>query len=119
MKWHQLLGQKGVSRALACIEEKGLQVIKKNWRYCECDVSLIAADSHALHFIKVQPTMNTQLELCEESLTRKKIQSLVQAGQQYLSHHPQWKHIILDILVVTLIQGEATDFKLIENIRII
>ena len=42
----------------------------------------------------------------------------MEASQQYLRRHPEWREVIIDVLTVTVMKEEPADFILVKNIRV-
>lgn len=118
MHWNQLKCEKLERRVLNWLTEKGFQTIKQDWHYCHGQVDIIASRLDQLHFIGISTKRSNETGFAEKGITRRKIVSFLQASQQYLKSHPEWKEVIIDILTVTFIEEEPADYRLVKNIRI-
>lgn len=103
-------------RVISWLTDKGYDLITRNWQYCHGQVDIIACRFNQLHFIGITTKKYPENGLPHEGITRRKMLSFLQAAQQYLSRHPQWKNAIIDVLTVTMIQDEPKDCVMTKNI---
>jgi putative endonuclease len=54
--------------------------------------------------------------LPEESVTHKKIRSIVTAGVAFQYQYPAWKRVQYDVLSILIIGQEAPDYLFIEDV---
>ena len=52
----------------------------------------------------------------EERVGKKKIQNLINAAEEYLYIHPQWKRIQFNILSILILKNEPVEYFLIEDV---
>lgn len=93
----------------------GYTVLEKNWRHSRSEVDIIASKNQVLHFVEVKTRRTKNFGLPEEKVGNKKIQNLINAAEEYLYQHPEWKRIQFDILSIILNNGQP-EFFLIEDI---
>jgi len=77
---------------------------------------VVASKSHVLHFIEVKTRTGNQYGLPEESVTEKKLNSLMRASSAYLSKYRGWKRIQYDILSIMLRPASVPEFYLLEDV---
>jgi len=118
MARHNLTGKKGEQLAETFFFEHGYSILEKNWRHSRWEVDIIASKDTVLHFIEIKTRRTASYGLPEERVGNKKIQNLINAAEEYLFLHPQWKRIQFDILSIMLINGKPPDFFLIEDVHL-
>lgn len=77
-------------RAVALLEQKGYQILEKNFcsRYGEIDI--IAMDKGTLVFVEVKYRSNTHMGMALEAITSKKQRRLVRTAEYYRYCHNQY-----------------------------
>lgn len=118
MAHHNSTGNEGELLARHFFEQKGYRLLHTNWRHRHWEVDLIAHKEDTLHFIEVKTRRTQKFGRPEESVTRKKLQNLIQAAEEYLHQYPQWKRIQFDVLAITLLKNKAPDFFLLEDVYV-
>lgn len=104
-------------RVLSWLTDKGYNLIKRNWEYCNDKVDIIASHLGQLHFISITTKKYPENGLGSQGFTRRKMLSFMQASQQYLQHNPQWKKATIDVLTVTMLKDEPMDCVLTKDLR--
>lgn len=118
MAKHIHTGQLGEQLAADFFIAKGYLLLEKNWRYSRWEVDIIASKDNVLHFAEVKTRRSKNYGLPEEKVGNKKIQNLVNAAEQYLYLHPQWKRIQFDILSITILPSQPAEYFLIEDVSL-
>lgn len=116
MAKHNDIGKTGESLGEAYFEGQGYVILEKNWRHSRWEVDIIASKEGVLHFVEIKTRSSTKYGLPEEKVGNKKIQNLINAAEQYLYLHPQWKRIQFDILSITISNGNTPEYFLIEDV---
>jgi len=116
MAQHNLTGARGEALAATWLIEKGYKVLHQNWRHGRWEVDIIAEKDGILHFVEVKTRLTKKFGHPEENVDKKKIQNLVNAAEEYLYQHPQWKRIQFDILSISIIESEPVEYFLIEDV---
>jgi putative endonuclease len=93
----------------------GYTVLEKNWRHSRWEVDIIASKNKVLHFVEVKTRRTKKFGLPEEKVGNKKIQNLINAAEEYLYQHPEWKRIQFDILSIVL-NNDQPEYFLIEDV---
>jgi putative endonuclease len=94
----------------------GYVLLEKNWRHSRWEVDLIVVKNQTLHFVEVKTRRTKKFGLPEEKVGNKKIQHLINAAEQYLYLHPEWKRIQFDILSITISNDQPAEYFLIEDV---
>ena len=118
MAKHNDTGKLGEQLAAAYFLQHGYQLLEQNWRHSHWEVDIIASKKSTLHFIEVKARRTKNYGTPEEQVSNKKMQNLINAAEQYLYLHPQWKRIQFDILSITILKDKLEEYFLIEDISL-
>lgn len=118
MARHNQTGKSGEEMALKYFQNRSYQIVEQNWRYSHWEVDIIASKNNTLHFIEVKTKRTKNFGNPEEAVSNKKIKNLINAAEQYLYIHPEWKRIQFDILSITMLKDEPEEYFLIEDISL-
>lgn len=113
---HNQTGITGETMAVKYIAEKGFSLLHQNWRHSHWEVDIIASKSSVLHFIEVKTRRTKKFGHPEEAVSKKKIQNLINAAEEYLYQYPQWKRIQFDILSITILKNKPVEYFFIEDV---
>lgn len=116
MAKHLQTGRLGEQLGAAWLIENGYQLIAQNWRHSHWEVDIIAAKENILHFIEVKTRRTKKFGHPEAAVTKKKIQNLINASEEFLYQFPLWKRIQFDILSITIIKNEPVEYFFIEDV---
>lgn len=116
MARHNEIGKTGETLAAAYLADHGYTILHCNWRHTRYEIDIIALKNEILHFVEVKSRSSKNYGLPEDSVTKKKFQSLLQAADEFLFQHPQYRHVQYDILSITTLKDKAPDFFLIEDV---
>lgn len=95
---------------------KGYQILHRNWRHSHYEIDVIAIKNGVLHFVEVKARSSQTFGLPEEGVTKKKFQSLLNAADEFLFQHQQYKHVQYDILSISTFNNKTPEFFLIEDV---
>ena len=115
---HNRTGSTGEAMAVQHITERGFSLLHQNWRYSHWEVDIIASKGNVLHFIEVKTRRTKKFGHPEEAVSKKKIQNLINASEEYLYQFPQWTRIQFDILAISILKGEPVEYFFIEDVFI-
>jgi len=116
MASHNETGKKGELLAAAWLKENGYHILHVNWRFSHYEIDVIASRHEILHFIEVKTRNSMAFGYPEESVTRKKFGSLMNAAEEYLYQCPQWKRVQYDVLSITKLRNQPVEYFLIEDV---
>ena len=69
-----------------------------------------------LHFVEVKIRSSKTFGPPEAAVTKKKFQRLMQAADEFLFRHPQYRHVRYDVLAINCYKNEPVEFLLIEDV---
>jgi putative endonuclease len=116
MASHNQTGKLGEKLGLEYLVANGYEIISQNWRHSRWEVDAIAQKNQVLHFMEIKTRRSKNYGMPEEKVGIKKIQNLINAAEEYLYLHPEWKRIQFDILSIIIIKNEAPEYFLIEDV---
>ncbi|MCB0708027.1 MAG: YraN family protein [Chitinophagaceae bacterium] len=116
MARHNTTGSTGESMAETYLLKQGFIIMHKNWRHSNWEVDIIAHKTGVLHFIEVKTRRTKKYGHPEDAVNDKKIQNLINASEEYLYLHPQWKRIQFDILSVSILKDKPVEYFFIEDV---
>jgi putative endonuclease len=117
MATHNDLGKNGEKLAKEYFEKNNYEILHLNWRHSHYEVDIIAGKNNVLHFIEVKSRRSKAFGNPEESVTKKKIENLMHAAEEFLYQFPQWKRIQFNILSINII-NDKPEFFLIEDVSL-
>ncbi len=115
---HNITGKNGEAMALAYLIRNGFVILHTNWRHSHYEIDIIAHTGSILHFIEVKTRRSLQFGYPEESVTKKKMESLMNGAEVFLLLYPQWKRIQYDILSVYLLKNNDPEYFFIEDVSL-
>jgi len=116
MAQHNKTGNLGEAMAVEYFTGNGFTVLHRNWRHLHWEVDIIASKDAVLHFVEVKTRRTKKFGYPEEAVSKKKIQNLINASEEYLYQFPQWKRIQFDILSISILNNEPVEYFLIEDV---
>jgi putative endonuclease len=116
MAGHLQLGKDGEQLAAAYLLQKGYIILHRNWRHSHYEIDIIAQRNEVLHFIEVKIRSSKKFGLPEDAVDKKKFQRLLNAADEFLYQHPQYRHVQYDIVAINTFKGQAPEYFLIEDV---
>jgi putative endonuclease len=115
MASHNQLGKEGEKLAAEFLLKKGYEILHQNWRYSFYEIDIIARRNKLLHIVEVKTLHASSAGFPEDSVTKKKFKRLLNAADEYLFQHPEYRHVQYDVLSIT-IRNAQPEFFLIEDV---
>ena len=116
MAGHIKLGQDGELLAADYLQAKGYRILHRNWRHARCEIDIIAEKNGVLHIVEVKLRSSRKYGFPEESVKRKKFRSLVEAADEFLFRHPEFRHVQYDIVAISQFPNQPPEYFLIEDV---
>ena len=116
MASHNILGKEGEQMAVNWLQEKGYEILHRNWRHSHYEIDIVAKKDERLHIVEVKARYGIKYGHPEDSVTKKKFRHLQKATDEFLFLNPGYKWIQYDILAITLHKYEATEYFLLEDV---
>lgn len=96
------IGHLGEKIAARYLQEKGYQVVQRNYRCSLGEIDLVVEDGSDLVFVEVRTKQQPCLFKPEESITRQKTVRLIRLGEQYMASGNQQRSWRIDVIAVEL-----------------
>ena len=102
MAEHNDLGKWGENEAALYYEDKGYEILERDWKVGKRDIDLIALteDKDTLVFVEVKTRQNNDLQEPEEAVDVKKMRNLAIAANAYVKLHGLDMDVRFDIISV-------------------
>jgi len=99
-------GAEGEQLAAALLEEKGYQVLERNYRYRRSEIDLIVCRENWLVFVEVKTRSSAAFGFPEEFVVGNQKKKILE-GADYYQYITEWKgNVRYDIVAVSVEQGE-------------
>ncbi len=102
MSQHIRTGQTGEDLAAGFLENKGLHILHRNWRYRRAEVDIVALDGSTLVLVEVKTRSNNAFGRPEEFVSAKKQRFLAEAASHYMETFGHEWELRFDIVAVLL-----------------
>lgn len=96
------IGCLGEILAMEYLENRGFQLLERNYRYGRGEIDLIMIREGLLVFVEVKARHSIRYGLPEEQMSRRQQQKVMQTAEYYLETHGWAGHIRFDIVAVVL-----------------
>jgi len=116
MARHNETGKKGELLAATWLKEQYYDVLYVNWRHSRYEIDIIASRNNVLHFIEVKTRSSIAFGHPEESVSKKKFSSMMNAAEEFLIQHSEWKRIQYDVLSITKLKDKPVEYFFIEDV---
>ena len=95
-------GRDGEAAAALFLEEKGMHILERNFRFRRGEVDIVALDGETLVFAEVKTWSAYGIDALEQSLNNKKQQKIIETSKYFLALHRKYKYMAVryDILFV-------------------
>ena len=93
-------GRSGETAAAFFLEEKGMQILEKNFRSRSGEVDIIALDGETLVFIEVKTWSAYGIDALEQALDKKKQRKIIETSKYFLLLHRKYRYMAIRFDVV-------------------
>jgi putative endonuclease len=110
-------GDFGERVAATFLEQKGYEIVERNWSVREGEIDIIAKRGDELVFVEVRSRRGRSMGTPEESITGRKAAHVRAAAALYVQQHPEAPpHQRIDVVVLELdAKGRVLRVEQIEN----
>ena len=116
MAEHNKFGKDGEDMATQWLQEKGYEILHRNWRHSHYEIDIIATKNNWLHIVEVKCRNASPFGYPEDSVTKKKFKHLQRAADQFIFLNPGYKWIQYNILSIILHKDGEAEFFLLEDV---
>lgn len=103
------LGDLGEDQACHYLEQRGHQVLERNWRWSHLEIDIITRDPEGLHFVEVKSRTAPVSADPEENVTITKQRRLVAAANAFLHERCAGGLDVFFDVITVVFDGERTD----------
>ena len=93
-------GRAGEAAAAFLLEEKGMQILNKNFRSRTGEVDIIAIDGETIVFVEVKTWSAYGIESLEHALNDKKQRKIIETSKYFLALHREYRYMAVRFDVV-------------------
>ena len=111
MSIQQNHGAWGEGLAVALLEQSGLVIVERNWRYKRAEIDIIARENGVLVFVEVKTRAYSAFGLPEGMVDQRKRKLLIDAAMAYMRAVGHEWEIRFDIVSVLGEPGKPTEIK--------
>ena len=119
MAAHNELGKWGEDLAATFLEEKGYQIIERDWKSGHHDLDIVAKEGDTLIIIEVKTRRNRLFGNPEEAIDYKKRKSLQSAINHYVKTHRFGSSVRFDIISIVGTIGSKPEIDHIIDVALI
>ena len=119
MAAHNELGKWGEDTAAAYLEEKGYQIIERDWKSGHHDLDIVAKEGSTLVIVEVKTRRSRLFGDPEEAIDYKKRQSLQSAINHYVKSHRTCHDVRFDIISIVGMIGSQPEIEHIKDVALI
>ena len=117
---HIELGKWGEDLATAYLEEKGYEIIERDWKSGRRDIDIIAKDeTGTIVFVEVKTRRNRTFGEPEEAIDYRKMQSLQLAINHYIKFRRINRQVRFDIISIVGTIGSEPEINHIKDVTLI
>ena len=96
-----LLGEQGENQALLFLQQKGLKLLKRNYRSRYGEIDLIMEDNEHIVFVEVRLRSSNDFGGALASVDRRKQSKLIKCAQQYIANEPNRLGFRFDVIAIS------------------
>lgn len=119
MAAHNELGRWGEDLAAAFLEEKGYELIERDWKSGHHDLDIVAKDGSTLVIVEVKTRRNRLYGNPEEAIDYRKRRSLLSAINHYTKSHCLFCSLRFDIISIVGNMGEKPEIDHIIDVALL
>jgi len=114
MALHNLLGRDGESLACKYLQEKGYQILERNWKLGDLETDIIAKIGDTIAFVEVKTRASETWKRPEEAVDEERKRRLTIGANAYLKHNKLDNPWRLDVIAIVM-NPEGTTINHIEQ----
>lgn len=107
MAEHLDTGKLGEDKAAAFLQDKGYEILVRNYRFRHSEIDIIAKKNKILAFIEVKTRTNVSFGMPEEFVDATKRRLIMKAAEQYIFDTDWHGDIRFDVISVIITQHTA------------
>jgi len=93
-------GRDGETVAASFLEEKGMEILERNFRFSRGEVDIIAIDGETIVFVEVKTWAAYGIDALEQALDRKKQRKIIETSKYFLALNRKYKYMAIRFDVI-------------------
>lgn len=114
MASHNDLGKQGEDAAIEFLQNKGHEILKRNYRYGHAEIDIISKEGNIIVFSEVKTRASNQFGYPEEFVSNKQVRLIKGAAEEFLYRNKCDTEVRFDIISV-IVNPDKTTIKHIED----
>ena len=106
MAQHNETGKQGETEAARFLQEKGYEIMARNFRYQHAEIDLVAKKGKMMVFVEVKTRTNLSFGNPEEFVSYAKAKLVMKAAEHYIFTHNWQFDVRFDILAISIAGSE-------------
>ncbi|MDY3338286.1 YraN family protein [Riemerella anatipestifer] len=115
MAEHNDFGKEAENQAVFFLEQKGYNIIARNYRYLKAELDIIAEKDNTLVVVEVKARQHSTLVEPHEAVNKRKIKLIISATNEFLQSYPKNVEVRFDIISIIKTTQDAFEITHIEN----
>lgn len=98
------IGDKGEERAVRFLEQKGYEIIERNWRTRSGELDIIAYKNETIVFFEVKTLPHGTLDMIKRELNHQKLERILKTAKRFLLKHRQYSksYVRFDVIIIDM-----------------
>ncbi len=98
------VGDLGEDRAAKYLQEKGYEIIARNWRTRTGEIDIIAYKNETIVFVEVKTLPNGTLDMIKRELNHQKLERILKTSKRFLLNHRQYSmsYVKFDVIIIDM-----------------
>ena len=106
MAQHNETGKQGETEAARFLQEKGYEIMGRNFRYQHAEIDLVVRKGKMMVFVEVKTRTNLSFGNPEEFVSYAKAKLVMKAAEHYIFAHNWQFDVRFDILAISVVGSE-------------
>lgn len=105
-------GKKGEQLAVKFLKNLGYKIIENNFKVRYGEIDIIALEGNTLVFIEVKTRNTHKYGRPEETISSRKLLTIIQTAQHYKLLHPELPELLrIDVVAINKVENQINLFK--------
>ena len=104
-------GKQGEDQATSFLQNRGYEILARNWRYKHLEIDIIARDTNELVIIEVKSRSTDRYGSPEHFVTKEKQRKLIKAAHAYITEKELEMEVRFDIVSITRAGNKTEHIK--------
>lgn len=114
MAQHNDFGKWGEDKACEYLQERGYEVLIRNWRFEKAEIDIIATKNGVVVFVEVKTRSTIDFGLPQDFVKTTKIKNLAKAAHQYVLENDIDQKLQFDIIAICK-EGQKISIEHLED----